>query len=80
MRLMNRVRASSIAFLVMTIGVYSQSPAGGAPPSDPIQYVSDAHFLKNSWGACTGDAGYFYMDANYVKKRAQAVYVITPGG
>jgi C1A family cysteine protease len=50
------------------------------PPPGPGPAPGGGYFiLKNSWGACTGDAGYFYMPADYVKKRAQAVYVITPG-
>ncbi|HXX15537.1 MAG TPA: C1 family peptidase [Candidatus Eremiobacteraceae bacterium] len=51
-----------------------------APPNGPGPAVGSGYFiLKNSWGACTGDGGYFYMDTDYVKARAQAVYVITPG-
>ena len=52
-----------------------------APPAGPGLALGSGYFiLKNSWGACSGDGGYFYMDTDYVKKRAQAVYVITPGG
>jgi C1A family cysteine protease len=51
-----------------------------SPPPGPGPAAGGGYFiLKNSWGACTGDGGYFYMPADYVKKRAQAVYVITPG-
>jgi hypothetical protein len=51
-----------------------------APPAGPGLALGSGYFiLKNSWGACSGDGGYYYMDTDYVKKRAQAVYVITPG-
>jgi C1A family cysteine protease len=51
-----------------------------AYPAGPPRAQGGGYFiLKNSWGACTGDGGYFYMPADYVKARAQAVYVITPG-
>jgi Papain family cysteine protease len=51
-----------------------------APPAGPGLAQGSGYFvLKNSWGACSGDGGYFYMDTDYVKKRAQAVYVLTPG-
>lgn len=51
-----------------------------SPPPGPGPAAGGGYFiLKNSWGACTGDGGYFYMPVDYVKKRAQAVYVITPG-
>jgi C1A family cysteine protease len=50
------------------------------PPDGPGPALGSGYFiLKNSWGACAGDGGYFYMDTDYVKKRAQAVYVVTPG-
>jgi hypothetical protein len=50
------------------------------PPNGPGPAVGEGYFiLKNSWGPCTGDGGYFYMDSAYVKARAQSVYVITPG-
>jgi len=49
-------------------------------PKGPGPAIGSGYFiLKNSWGTCTGDGGYFYMDTDYVKKRAQAVYVVTSG-
>jgi len=54
--------------------------AAKIPPVGPGPAQGTGYFiLKNSWGPCTGDGGYFYMDTDYVKERAQAVYVITPG-
>jgi C1A family cysteine protease len=54
--------------------------AARKPPPGPGPAQGKGYFiLKNSWGPCTGDSGYFYMPTDYVKARAQAVYVITPG-
>ena len=47
-----------------------------APPGSGGGYF----ILKNSWGPCAGDAGYYYMPVDYVKFRAQSIYVVSGGG
>jgi hypothetical protein len=36
--------------------------------------------LKNSWGPCAGDVGFYYMPVDYVKARAQSIYAVAYGG
>jgi C1A family cysteine protease len=33
--------------------------------------------IKNSWGACFGDAGYYYMPVAYLESTAWGVYVVS---
>lgn len=44
-----------------------------APPAEGGGYF----IIKNSWGACAGDAGYYYMPWGYVKKYAYSIQTMS---
>ena len=44
--------------------------------TDPSGAGGGYFVIKNSWGACYGDAGYAYMPASYLKATAVAVDIL----
>jgi hypothetical protein len=51
----------------------SNPGTASAPPGAGGGYF----IIKNSWGACFGDAGYVYLPVSYVLAEAVAVYVVS---
>jgi C1A family cysteine protease len=62
---------------VHVVGYVSNIDLAAKVPSAPPGPGGGYFVIKNSWGLHSGDAGYYYMPVEYLKKEAQAVYVIS---
>lgn len=62
---------------VHVVGYVSNEDLAATIPSAPPGPGGGYFIIKNSWGLCAGDAGYYYMPVEYLKKEAQAIYVVS---
>ena len=62
---------------VHVVGYVTNSDLAAKIPSAPPGSGGGYFIIKNSWGPCAGDAGYYYMPVDYVKARAQSIYVVS---
>jgi hypothetical protein len=63
---------------VHIVGYVSNEQLAKQVPSAPAGEGGGYFVIKNSWGGCAGDAGYYYMPVKYLVKRAQGVRWVNP--
>jgi C1A family cysteine protease len=64
---------------IHVVGFVSNEDLVAKLPHIPRGAGGGYFILKNSWGPCAGDVGYYYMPIDYVKARAQAIYAVSYG-
>jgi len=64
---------------IHVVGFVSNEDLAAKIPTAPPGSGGGYFILKNSWGPCAGDAGYYYMPVDYVKARGQSIYVVSGG-
>jgi len=64
--------------VVHIVGYIDNGKLAGNPATKPAPAAAGgAYFIiKNSWGVCKGDVGYYYMPVDYMKNRATGVSVV----
>jgi C1A family cysteine protease len=62
---------------VHVIGYVSNQDLAGVLPQAPPGAGGGYFIIKNSWGACTGDAGYYYMPVYYLLTEANEVDIVS---
>jgi hypothetical protein len=65
--------------VVHVVGFVSNSDLAANPATQfaPAGAGGGYLIIKNSWGACSGDAGYMYMPVSYFEATANGVYVVS---
>jgi C1A family cysteine protease len=60
------------------VGYIDNSTLAGnsATKSAPAGAGGGYFIIKNSWGTCSGDVGYYYMPVDYLKVHATHVWVV----
>jgi hypothetical protein len=73
------VGASDGKHAVHIVGYIDNGTLAGNPAtkSAPAAAGGGYFIIKNSWGECHGDAGYYYMPVDYLKNRALHVWVVS---
>lgn len=64
---------------VHVVGFVSNADLAATLPTAPPAKGEGYFIIKNSWGQCAGDAGYYYVPTEYVKAKAESIYVVSPG-
>ena len=64
--------------VVHVIGYVSNEQLAKQVPSAPAGAGGGYLVIKNSWGACAGDAGFYYMPVKYFEKRTHGVGWVSP--
>lgn len=62
---------------VHVIGYVANQDLAGVLPQAPPGAGGGYFIIKNSWGACTGDAGYYYMPVAYLLAEANEVDIVS---
>jgi len=63
--------------VVHVVGYVGNADLAKKLPSAPAAAGGGYFIIKNSWGACAGDAGYWYMPVDYVKAQARDVDIVS---
>jgi C1A family cysteine protease len=64
---------------MQVVGFISNAEIG--PPGSPANVPGGGYFIvKNSWGCGAGDAGFYYVPADYVQYRFTSLYVANTDG
>ena len=63
---------------VHVVGFVSAADVAATIPGAPPAAGEGYFIIKNSWGQCYGDGGFYYMSTEYVKARAQSIYIVSP--
>ncbi len=62
---------------VHVIGYVSNQDLAGVLPAAPPGAGGGYFIIKNSWGTCTGDAGFYYMPVAYLLAEANEVDIVS---
>lgn len=62
---------------VHVVGFVSAADVAAKIPTAPPAKGEGYFIIKNSWGECYGDGGFYYMPTEYVKARAQSIYIVS---
>jgi hypothetical protein len=62
---------------VHVIGYVSNQDLAGVLPQAPPGAGGGYFIIKNSWGACLGDGGYYYLPVAYLLKEANEVDIVS---
>ncbi|HWG38065.1 MAG TPA: C1 family peptidase [Terriglobales bacterium] len=77
---LNDLSTSVGGHMVHVVGFVSNQDLAAALPSAPPGAGGGYFIIKNSWGACTGDAGYYYMPVTYLLAEASEVDIFSSIG
>jgi hypothetical protein len=72
------IKTSIGGHVVHLIGYVSNAGLAAQIPSAPPGAGGGYFVIKNSWGACLGDAGYYYMPVDYLFKKVNNVVIVSP--
>jgi len=64
--------------VVHVVGYIDNSALAANPATASVPPGSGGGYfiIKNSWGTCSGDVGYYYMPVDYLTNRANSVYAV----
>lgn len=77
---LNDLSTSVGGHMVHVVGFVSNQGLAAALPSAAPGAGGGYFIIKNSWGACTGDAGYYYMPVTYLLAEASEVDIFSSIG